>query len=322
MVKRTLRKVLRRVWAVMIFLAQRVGTFYLILLLLSPFVVNYDKVRAKALNFIKPPSYEYLVDFAEGREPFNEKKMRRYTNYYQRIADYAPHRADAQAILGSCYYSLGKKEKAIQHYASAVELDPTVFLFHYNLGLIYFQYGQFEGAAKLFHNALATQPDQCLKFIIVSKIFYPLMKIFTTDVTKMPPRLESIYQNCYELLVRSYYQQRDHESVLRYATEALALGHKGADTFYYYAGVAAYELQEYPLALKYLDECLKENQDYLEAIYYRGMIFQALGQQQKAQEAFASVLTLKDSQESDEIRNAAQRHEDQEEFMKLRLRLF
>jgi tetratricopeptide (TPR) repeat protein len=65
--------------------------------------------------------------------------------------------------------------------------------------------------------------------------------------------------------------------------------------------VLAYETQQYTLALSELQEALRLDPDHLEALYYQGLVFIALGRLPDAQAAWERALTLRPTDVDDGV---------------------
>ncbi len=55
----------------------------------------------------------------EGDMPRNERMLKQYENYYEKVVRYFPKMVDAHELLGFSYYYLGKEEKAVDSYEKA-----------------------------------------------------------------------------------------------------------------------------------------------------------------------------------------------------------
>ena len=160
--------------------------------------------KIAALDRLRPESFKYLVDISKDPSLFDEKKLREYVYYYQKVNDYSGGRADAYGMLGLCYYHLKDYKKAIDAYTKAAQDTPQFFWFHYNPGLIYFKQGQFKEAGENFKKALATNPVHAVVFISRSKLYVPLIQDKTIQETIVLENVQRAFKDCERLMVLSY----------------------------------------------------------------------------------------------------------------------
>jgi len=169
------------------FLLSRAAFFYLVLGLLSFALVDYKRIaftyKIRVLNTIMPHSLRFMVDTVErggprietssprgGQAPSGE--MTRAIGFYARVADFFPEQADAWGMLGFCFYHTGQTAKSYAAYQKALELNSEVFWYHYNLGVLNYNFGEFAKARQHFQNALKLAPLPTLQFIDGSKVIY------------------------------------------------------------------------------------------------------------------------------------------------------
>lgn len=126
--------------------------------------VNLDRMRDE-LDFSE------LFKLETGDSVMPPSQLEKYLHYFQGVTKSDPTRADAQAMIGYCYFYLGDKTKAIDAYQKAVTLSPKVFWFHYNLATIALLDAKYELALEEFQNALATNPIENIVFLRKSPIF-------------------------------------------------------------------------------------------------------------------------------------------------------
>src|SRR6185436_367433 len=105
----------------------------------------------------------------------NEKALKEYANYYEKITRYLPHQREAYVFLGFCYQYLGKIPEAAQAFQQAIQLDPNFFWSYYNLGVILFNKGDYKGASQLFKRALEVDIKQTLQTMSQSYIYLEIM---------------------------------------------------------------------------------------------------------------------------------------------------
>jgi tetratricopeptide (TPR) repeat protein len=78
---------------------------------------------------------------------------------YRRILDSDPNQADALHLLGMIYYERGLNDAAARLIARAVELRPDISMFHNNLGNVLLAQGRPAEALLCFEQAIRTNPE-------------------------------------------------------------------------------------------------------------------------------------------------------------------
>lgn len=261
---------------------------YLIIFLLLQVLVDKNTIEkgvmGRALNEIKPSSYEYLIKLSQGKASFDKNKIEKYAYYYKKVIRYQPKMGSAYGMLGFCYFHLGKHNEAVSSYIKALEINPYFFWFHYNLGLVYFKNSQYEQAALSFEKAKKAVPEHTLKFIRASKVIYaPIVRENLEKFGKaMRGQLMNGYRDSQILLTLSYYHLKKYEGVLNEVSYALKSELERKEVFYYYAALALYKLKRYDHAAFFLKKSIKIEPRHTEAFHYLGLILRELGKQEAA----------------------------------------
>ena len=143
---------------------------------ISGFRQDLDRAKLSSLNYSLPFFFEYLIKLQENsRVYFDERKLRVFTRYFQRVVSYMPSLPEAQAMAGFCAYYEGNRKRAIEFYSKAVSLDPTYFWYAYDLGVILFEDGQIEKGEVTLQKALKLKPGRILEVLSTSKIYHQIL---------------------------------------------------------------------------------------------------------------------------------------------------
>ncbi len=181
-----------------ILIAKAAATMMVFIFLFLVIQQEYDNAKLRKLNNFAPRSYEYVIELMDGNKSFDRWQVEDYEHYYKMLVAYIPNRADAYGMLGFCTYHLRKSQEAIRYYQKAVELNPQFFWFHYNLGVLYLQRGEYTKAIEALKAARATQPNDTLKFLLSSKVYRPILAdLADTDLPK--EKLKKGFQNCFDV---------------------------------------------------------------------------------------------------------------------------
>lgn len=257
-------------------------------LILSYLKGERQKVKSKAMAITinqYRPFLEQWSDFVYHQKTPPELFLRESIKYYEQILIYVPQLAEAYHLLGVCYDGLGKKDLAIGSFRKAVELNPYLFWAQHNLGLTYWQAGQYREATVILRKTVLLEPDAILKMIASSRLFIEIIASLQPTGYSQSEALKTGYRNVYAMLVSSFYQMRDYRDLLYYANQAILNGFDVSGFFYYYGGIALFELKNYEQSIRFLEESLKKNSNNAEAFYYLGLSYGALQNQEAAVEA-------------------------------------
>lgn len=117
-----------------------------------------DQVSDDMLNTSRP-SADYLHFFSYGTKAFDEGKFKSAVGYYQTLVRGKIATALVYGNLGYSYYYLKDTQKAIKMYQKAMALDPRIYAFYYDLGIIYLEQKKFALAQEMFKKAIVLMPE-------------------------------------------------------------------------------------------------------------------------------------------------------------------
>ncbi len=159
--------------------------------------VDHDLIKLKLLNQSIPP-FQGLLTFAQDPKPREAGVLQAYVRYFKMTTEFLPDSPAPYALQGYCEYYLGHAGRAITLFRRAIELNPHVFMFHYNLGVIYFREGRDQEAQVSLQNALAEDMDKAIMFIHTSNIYNSLF----AGVEWKPDGLRTSLQGAYNRTAR------------------------------------------------------------------------------------------------------------------------
>jgi len=270
-----------RIIKVLITLFLIIGFVFLIYKALTSYERASKGGQLTHLNNIRPQAQqmEYFRKTVKSHEKFDPAQLAKFIDYYKEVVVLYPTMADAYGMLGFCYAQVGDFDSAIAAYKQAIQLLPQFFWFHYNLGLIHFKKGDYKEAISVLNHALTADLENSLKFIASSqRIYLPLLPNNEPDFGGYLRRqMQQGYKDCSALLVLSYIYIENFTSALNVAR--FALESKSAEAYFlnYHAGFAAYRLKEFPRAVSYLQESIKQSLNFADAYYVLGLSLKELG---------------------------------------------
>lgn len=176
------------------FLFTRAIFAYAVMYLLSNAVIDFDKIKfglgLRQLNFMMPSSFNVLLEIEKSHSVDDTQKLIPYFEFYSKVIELMPQRADAQGMLGFCYYYWGDFPSAVDAYEKAQRMFPQHFWFYYNLGAIYYNLKDYKKAYENFKKASEVDLDMSYTFILTSReIYMPIFKSFEKPEVEAQNRL-------------------------------------------------------------------------------------------------------------------------------------
>lgn len=179
--------------------------------LMRGLIVQREQVKHKAMmitiNHYRPDLSQWKVFLGDHIVP-DQRFLNDSVQYYQTISDYVPDIAETQHLLGACHYLLGYAPEALISQQKAVILEPRFFWAWYNLGLMYYQQGDFSQSARAFEYALRASPVETMRIVRSSKIFVEILRSAQAAESLMAGQLENGYRNAARLLEASVQRLR------------------------------------------------------------------------------------------------------------------
>jgi tetratricopeptide (TPR) repeat protein len=275
--------------------SQSMLAVYLAAVGLGLLFVDYKEVRwhshAATLSRLQPP-YGYLTQFADGKVPFDRKQLQTYRLFFSQLLRVLLPRPDGYGMLAFCEYHLGNTANAIENYKKAVEYAPYFIWFNYDLGVIYFQKHDYEQAAKYLSEAVRSNADVVLRFMLASKVYMDAITSVPGLDQKLAARLNSGYRDSYKMLVLSYYKLKRFNELIVIADVAVNQKLDDDGFFYYYLGVGAFYSEQFERAALYFREALTKNPQSPEAYYYLALTLKALNKEELAVPALQKAEVL------------------------------
>jgi tetratricopeptide (TPR) repeat protein len=131
-----------------------------------------EKAKVVAISYYYP-TFSYFANIVFGSAQPEKELMESYYlgkpyifhTYYQKAVDLFPDNDAAQYLLGYCEYYMGNAGIAAGHYEQSVDVNPYFFWSYYNLGVIYFQQGDFLKSAMILSKSLALRNEITLEIL-------------------------------------------------------------------------------------------------------------------------------------------------------------
>jgi len=243
------------------------------------------------------PSHDYLLEFNRDRSTFNFKKNKEFELYYGKLSALMPDMPDAYAMQGFCYYYDGKTDRALAAYQQAVRLNPKVFNFYYNQGIIALKTRDEAKALALFKKSLSVPLVDNLQFIVTSRVYKPLLPVTKSSAVladAMGQYLIDAYGRAYLQALALAATQKDYATMLLYARQGVAQGVLDQGVGSYYAGLASFGLKKHEASVGYIQEAVRKGFSYAQAFEIMGHALQALKRPESAAALMAATSLARD----------------------------
>ena len=124
-------------------------------------------------------------------------------------------------------YSFTDKREAASYYKKAIKLNPVHAMAYYNLGVIYIELGDMEGAISMLRKAIEINPDFTTAYVQLAKLYNnPVRKEELISLYKEAIRRNLDFLDAYYYIGNLYQESgRDREAVLLYK-RAMQIGPK------------------------------------------------------------------------------------------------
>ena len=119
------------------------------------------------------PYFPYFAEIVFGSQQPKAEWMDTYylsrpyifRTYYQKVVEMFPDNDAAHFLLGYCEYYKGEPSTACAQYEKSIGLNQAFFWTYYNLGVIYFQQGDFLKSAEIVTKAFGLKDETTLEIL-------------------------------------------------------------------------------------------------------------------------------------------------------------
>jgi len=246
-------------------------------------LTNSETAFINRMNYLKSRTEAYLVEFENGKVGVDTNTLSLAEYYYRTLTRKVEDQSVFFATEGFCRYYLGKIPQAIQAYKRAVALEPHVYMYHWDLGMIYFQQRDYEQAAQYFSqslNFLGTTLNYYNNLANGKKIRGPWQESYNV-VLRLKQRAQDDEAMAVHLLAQSYFHLGQYQQMPAVVMAGLKKYPANPKLLYDFA-LAAFLNQQYQRASDILTRVIDLAPNYLNAYVYRQKAREALGDHQGA----------------------------------------
>ncbi len=280
------------------FVLTRSIVFYLACIFLSLPLINYQRIkiadRSKVNFYTEPQAYHELVQYIEEGKPIAQEKLEEYIYFLEKSLEKNPSSLDYAYVLAFLNSVKGDWPAAAKIYQNGLQKQQKNLWFYYNLATIYFDNSQYEDALNILSTAVTIPPENTLSFFNNSpKLLLPIVTEARVTPSDLKRHIKELYRDSYAMMILSYYQTKNFEKMRQWSQMALVanLGHE-AD-FYFYAGLAYYELGDDSEAATNFKKAIARRNDLDEAYQFLALSLKRQKHEEEAQAAFAKAEMLK-----------------------------
>lgn len=213
----------------------------------------------KALEFAEKCKSCKYVDFIRGMVYYNTEDYGQAMTSLEKAVKMDPANATAAYTLARTYLELEQEKKAIPSYLNAIALDSSRSNWIYELGLIYYNQGNYQNAIQFFEKAASAGYNKGNDF--VENLGFAQLYAVRTD--QGLATLQTIMD-----------RKPNNKELIGNIASAL------------------YETKQYDNALAYYEKLLHLNPNDASALYMAGMTFQQKGEKEKGQKICDKAISM------------------------------
>jgi tetratricopeptide (TPR) repeat protein len=227
-----------------------------------------------------------------GRILFEAQEWALAARQFERALALSPGYADAHAYLGYALNQLGQPAEALFHLQQAIAFAPDLVVARIFLGLHYDRQGDWAAARAEYEAAYDLDPENPAICVEIGETWaaegnYIAAEIWLAEAVRLRPDDPALW----EILARFYLDRgiTSEGRGVEAAARLLALS-PGDARAYDLRGWAALQSGDYTAAQDNLLKAITLDPALAEAHYHLGLLWNALGQRRKAQEAFVRAV--------------------------------
>lgn len=261
--------------------------FYLLCCLVIWHLLDYHALINNAIpqtmSRLTPP-IDYFDEFVSKQDHYDRFKLMNCIYYHQAVVKYFPfQKAEALGMQGFCYERLGEESRAIDAYKQSIASNPDYFWPYYDLGVIFYNKGQYSKAAEYFQEAIEQNPVKTIVLLSRSKVYNDVKLSHDNGSYDVLESLREGQKQATILMLETLNKLGLYNQLLVVSINGIKQGTDAEGIFFYYAGLAAFNQKYYPQAMRFLQMSLQSNSNNPEALLYMGMCLKMAGQQDTAQ---------------------------------------
>ena len=266
-------------------------TLYLLGGIVLAVLVNPTTAHTNRLNMLKDKEF-FVKAFEQGQIPLAIDNFKWGLRYFREVLKSLPGNDVTYGNEGFCYYYLGQYSQAITSYQKAMAINPLYYAFHWDVGVISFQLGNYQDAIRFFANSLKLIPG-ILEYY--KQLEVKLRSINRDDLSYLivilKDRTRNDEEDAYVLLSKCYYLSKDMAKMRETLREGISK-YPSSGALNREMGIAFYAMGQTKPAVVYLTQAVALDQYDEEAYSYRAICFNKLGDDKRALEDHQRFINL------------------------------
>jgi tetratricopeptide (TPR) repeat protein len=152
------------------------------------------------LNRTRPDFHDLLhFEKQETSELLSRQSLKEYFDYFRLVTEAMPQNSDGNLMLGYLYQITGQPLRAGAYLKEAHRLEERFFFTEFNLGVLFYEQGQYAQSAEYLKQALAIPPQETLGRMMTSVVYRQILAS-SEDSADLVAGLRQAYHDAYIIL--------------------------------------------------------------------------------------------------------------------------
>jgi tetratricopeptide (TPR) repeat protein len=161
----------------------------------------------------------------------NDSQLDQAENLCHQVLDSDGKHPDALHVMGLISHQMGRSDDAVRFISNAIEYNPRVAVFYYNLGFILAASGEHRKAIRAYKNSISLNPNYTEALNNLGLILYDQDKIEESIILfQQAIRSSRDYTNAYYNLGKAYQAQGNPQAAIAAYDEVLKIFPDSAET--------------------------------------------------------------------------------------------
>ncbi len=266
---------------------------YLSVGLLCFLLVDSDKANLNRLNFLKGQVASYMLELEHSPEKPDIEKIQLALYYNKKVHKRFPDSL-VHGRIGTCYFYLNEQDQAIKAYQEAIALEPQLYSFYWDLGVVFFEIKDYERSVEYLGKAFRQIPIAMMYFKQTDDLLNE--KGLTRKIVfikQLEKRAKVDAETALHLIAQSYFHLNKYREMQRVASEGIKSFPNSA-LLKYDLGLAFYRQEDYPKAAVFLSQAIGLAPHFLEAYQFRAACWEKMNMYGKRHVDLKAATDLKD----------------------------
>lgn len=257
-------------------------------------LVNPERAFINRMNNLKTEVDSYLPYFERGTKNLREVDLNLASYYFKNLAQTGKTESLFYATKGFCDYHLRRYPQAVRAYETAFRLEPNIYTFSWDLGMIAFRFGRYEDAVGYLSHTLNVIPLTLNYYqMLAGEKKETAQRAARFPLTfQLEERAKSDEEEAVHFLALCFYKLGRFEKMVEVAKAGLK-DHPRSALLVYDIGLGYFLMQQIKEAEIVLTQAIARNPQYLNAYIYRSQARDLLGNRSGSAEDKQKMKELK-----------------------------